>query len=319
MKNHPRIVFYGTPAIAVASLQSLVHAGYNISAVVTAPDRMAGRGLKVQFSPVKEFALRNDLPILQPANLKDPDFHEQLREMDPEIQVVVAFRMLPKEVWSLPRLGTFNLHASLLPQYRGAAPINWAIINGEKETGVTTFFIDEKIDTGSIIFRETLSIGPEETAGELHDKIMTAGAILVLKTVKAVESGTVSPVAQDEVADSDPGALKRAPKIQKEDCRIRWDQEAVAVYNFVRGMNPHPGAFSELTKSDGSALYLKVFRVQPELSSHSLHPGTVVCDGKTYIKIAVLNGFIHLCDVQPAGRKAMHSLDFLKGYGMHFV
>jgi methionyl-tRNA formyltransferase len=319
MKNRPRIVFYGTPEIAVASLQSLVDAGYIITGVVTAPDRLAGRGLKVHFSPVKEFALRHDIPLFQPVNLKDPAFHGQLRSLEPDLQVVVAFRMLPKEVWSLPLLGTFNLHASLLPQYRGAAPINWVLINGETETGVTTFFIDEKIDTGNLIFREMIAIHPEETAGELHDKLMVAGAGLVVKTVKAIESGNVPTLPQYEVQDPDSGPLKIAPKIHKVDCRINWDNEALTVFNFIRGMSPHPGAFTEMVASDRSSFYLKVFRAQQEIIPHSLRPGTIACDGKTYLKVAVRDGFIHLCEVQPAGRKAMNSLDFLKGYGMHFV
>ena len=319
MKDHPRIVFYGTPEIAVASLQSLVDAGYVIAGVVTAPDRLAGRGLKVHFSPVKEFALSHEIPLFQPVNLKDPAFHGQLRSLEPDLQVVVAFRMLPKEVWSLPHLGTFNLHASLLPQYRGAAPINWVLINGETETGVTTFFIDEKIDTGNLIFREKITIHPDETAGELHDKLMIAGAGLVVKTIRAIESGNVPVVQQNEVQDPDSGSLKIAPKIHKEDCRINWDHEAVTVFNFIRGMSPHPGAFTELVASDRSSFYLKVFRAQQEIIPHSLRPGTIECDGKTYLKVAVRNGFIQLCEVQPAGRKAMNSLDFLKGYGIHFV
>lgn len=319
MKNCPRIVFYGTPEIAVASLQGLVDAGYFITGVVTAPDRLAGRGLKVHFSPVKEFALRHDLLLFQPANLKDPGFHDQLRLLEPDLQVVVAFRMLPKEVWSLPPMGTFNLHASLLPQYRGAAPINWALINGEAETGVTTFFIDERIDTGNIIFNETIAIHPEETAGELHDKLMVAGAGLIVKTVKAIESGNVPAHPQNEMLDPGSGPLKMAPKIRKEDCRINWEKEALTVFNFIRGMSPHPGAFTELVASDGSSFYLKVFGVQQEIQPHALKFGTIASDGKTYLKIAVRNGFIHLTKVQPAGRKAMNSLDFLKGYGTHFI
>lgn len=319
MKNRPRIVFYGTPEIAVASLQSLVDAGYIITGVVTAPDRLAGRGLKVHFSPVKEFALRHDLLLFQPANLKDPGFHDQLRLLEPDLQVVVAFRMLPKEVWSLPPMGTFNLHASLLPQYRGAAPINWVLINGETETGVTTFFINERIDTGNIIFSEIIAIHPEETAGELHDKLMVAGAGLVVKTIKAIESGNISAHPQNEMQDPGTGPLKIAPKIHKEDCRINWENEALTVFNFIRGMSPHPGAFTELVASDGSSFYLKVFGAQQEIQPLAVKPGTIVCDGKIYLKVAVRNGFIQLTKVQPSGRKAMNSLDFLKGYGMHFI
>jgi methionyl-tRNA formyltransferase len=319
MKNRPRILFYGTPGFAVASLERLVDSGYTVAGVVTAPDREAGRGQKVRFSAVKEFALRHDLPLFQPVNLKDPAFHEQLQKLEPDLQVVVAFRMLPKEVWSMAPMGTFNLHASLLPRYRGAAPINWAIINGETETGVTTFFIDEKIDTGSIIFSETIAIQPEETAGELHDKLMVAGAGLVVKTVQAIAAGNVPVIPQNEAYDRDSGLLKPAPKIRKEDCRINWNNDATGVFNFIRGMSPHPGAFSELPASGGKSFYLKVYRANIEITSHPFKPGTVACDGKTYIKVAVRDGFIHLKEVQPAGRKAMNSLEFLKGYGMHFV
>jgi methionyl-tRNA formyltransferase len=319
MKIHPRIIFYGTPEIAVASLQSLVEEGFAITGVVTAPDRQAGRGLRVHFSPVKEYALRHDLPLFQPANLKDTSFLEELMSLEPDLQIVVAFRMLPKEIWSLPSLGTFNLHASLLPQYRGAAPINWALINGETETGVTTFFIDEKIDTGNIIFRETIAVRPDETAGELHDKLMVAGAGLVVKTVKAISSGNIPVLAQVELLDPDSGTLKMAPKLNKEDCRINWENETMTVFNFIRGLSPHPGAYTELAASDGTSFYLKVFQGKQEIQPHTLKPGTIICDGKTYLKVAVRNGFIHLSEVQPAGRKAMNSLDFLKGYGRHFV
>ena len=319
MKHHPRIIFYGTPEIAVASLQCLVDHGYLVVGVITAPDRVAGRGLKIQFSPVKEFALNHDLPLFQPPNLKDPAFHNLLHSLEPDLQVVVAFRMLPKEVWSVPSMGTFNLHTSLLPQYRGAAPINWVLINGEKETGVTTFFIDEKIDTGKIIFRETVSIIPDETAGELHDKLMVAGAVLVIRTVEAIESGTIRTLDQKELLEVDKALLKIAPKINKEDCRINWDNDASTVFNFIRGMSPHPGAFTELKAIDGTLFYLKIYQSRQEIFSHNLVAGTILCDGKTFLKVAVRNGFIFLSNMQPAGRKAMDSLDFLKGYGKHFI
>ena len=318
-KNPPRIVFYGTPDFAVASLQRIMEAGYPIAAVVTAPDRLAGRGLKMSFSPVKEFALRHELPLLQPVNLKDPLFHNELRLLESDLQVVVAFRMLPVEVWSMPSMGTFNLHASLLPQYRGAAPINWAIINGEKETGVTTFFIDEKIDTGRIIYREAIAIEPEETAGELHDRLMVTGAELVVRTLQAIESGNIPARVQEEVYNTESMPLKPAPKIQKDDCRINWDDEADAVNNFIRGLSPNPGAYTELKTDDGSPFYLKVFRAQVEIVPHSIKPSGIICDGRTYLKVAVRNGFIHLIELQPAGRKPMNSLDFLKGYGRHFI
>jgi methionyl-tRNA formyltransferase len=319
MREHPRIVFFGTPDFAVASLQSLVNEGYRVVGVVTAPDRLSGRGLKVHNSPVKEFALLHNLALFQPVNLKDPGFYEQLRSIKPEIQVVVAFRMLPKEIWSLPVSGTFNLHASLLPLYRGAAPINWALINGEKETGVTSFFLDEQIDNGNIIFRETLPVGDEETAGELHDRLMVVGARLVVKTVQAIESGNVPSISQGAMLDQDEIRLKRAPKIQKEDCRIDWNNNALTVFNFIRGMSPHPGAFAELVATDGVPFYIKVYKAQREIIPHTLTPGTINSDGRTYLKVAVKDGFIILSEVQIAGRKVMDSLSFLKGYGFHFV
>lgn len=316
MKDFPRIVFYGTPEIAVASLQELVNTGYRVAGVVTAPDRFAGRGLRIHYSPVKEYALNHDLHLLQPVSLKDPGFYDQLRSIEPDLQVVVAFRMMPKEIWSLPGLGTFNLHASLLPQYRGAAPINWAVINGERETGITTFFLDDKIDTGNIIFRETVAIHPGETAGELHDRLMVAGAQLVVRTVKAIESGDVPSIPQDEMETA---VLKKAPKIHKEDCRINWDSDPVTVFNFIRGMSPHPGAFSELLAPDGTSFYIRIYHAQPEIIPHTLTPGAIISDGKTCLKIAVRNGFIVLTRIQVAGRKTMDTLDFLKGYGRHFV
>jgi methionyl-tRNA formyltransferase len=319
MKDFPRIVFFGTPEIAVASLKSIVDAGYPVAGVITAPDRFSGRGLKMHPSPVKEFAIKRNLSLLQPVNLKDPDFLDQLRSLEPDLQVVVAFRMLPKEVWSLPGLGTFNLHASLLPNYRGAAPINWVLINGEKETGVTTFFLDEKIDTGNIIFRETIAIPSDETAGELHDKLLVAGARMVVKTIQVIESGNVPSIPQFELLAIEATPLKRAPKIQKEDCRINWNNEVLTIYNFIRGMSPYPGAFTEVVAADGTPFYLKIFRVQQEITPHFLSPGTINSDGKSYLKIAVRNGFILLSELQLSGRKAMDSLTFLKGYGRHFV
>ena len=319
MKKSPRIVFYGTPEIAVVSLQRILEAGYTVRGVVTAPDRLAGRGQKLHFSPVKEFALRNQLPLFQPQNLKDPLFLGQLQGLEPELQVVVAFRMLPEEVWSLPSSGTFNLHASLLPQYRGAAPINWVLINGEKETGVTTFFIDEAIDTGTIILRKPILVNPEETAGELHDRIKVIGAGLVIETIEILTSGKITPLPQDELEDAGFTELKPAPKISKEDCRINWDREAGTLFNFIRGLSPHPGAFTEITAADGTIFYLKILRATPETGSPEFLPGRIVCDGKTYIKVTVRDGYIHLDEVQPAGRRPMISLDFLKGYGRHFI
>jgi len=319
MKTHPRIVFYGTPVIAVASLQRLVEEGYPVAGVVTAPDRPSGRGLKIRFSPVKEFAIRHDLQLLQPANLKDPQFLLQLRALGPELQVVVAFRMLPKEVWALPPLGTFNLHASLLPQYRGAAPINRVLMNGEEETGLTTFFIEEAIDTGNLLFSEATCIQPEETAGELHDRLMVMGADLVLKTTRAIESGTALASPQSESISSWSLPLKAAPKLRKEECRITWDREVQTLFNFIRGLSPYPGAFTDLTAPDGANFTLKIFKADIEIQPVSLKPGTVLSDGMTYLKVVARDGCIVLKEIQPAGRKTMDSLAFLKGYGKHFV
>jgi methionyl-tRNA formyltransferase len=315
----PRIVFFGTPEIAVVSLKAIREAGYPVSGVVTAPDRPAGRGLKMHMSPVKEEALRMNLPVLQPAAMKDPQFLRTLASLEPDIQVVVAFRLLPREVWTLAPKGTFNLHASLLPQYRGAAPINWAIINGEKETGVTTFFLEEAIDTGNIILSERTPIGPDETAGELHDRLKVMGAKLVVKTLEKITRQKDEPVPQSQLTDPSQ-VLHKAPKIFRDDCRIRWDDDAVTVHNRIRGLSPEPGAFTELQAGEGrEGFYLKLFRSGPEECEHRLSPGTVVTDGKNYLKVAVKNGFVHLLLVQLPGRKVMPAVDFLKGSGRHFL
>ena len=317
MKDYPRIIFFGTPDFAVASLEIINKAGFNVVGVVTAPDKQAGRGLKLMISPVKQFAQQNNLFLLQPENLKDPSFHNQLRSLQPELQVVVAFRMLPKEVWALPSLGTFNLHASLLPQYRGAAPINWAIINGEKETGVTTFFIDENIDTGNIILNKKILIDPGETAGELHDRLMKMGSELVLRTVNAIAEHDVPVISQDILIPTD-HIIRKAPKIFKEHCSIDWVDSATNIYNLIRGLSPHPGAFTTLISSDKTEYYLKIYKALPEYLTHTIQPGQIITDGKSYLKIAVADGFIHLTEIQPAGRKTMQIADFLRGAGIHF-
>jgi len=318
MKNFPRIIFFGTPDFAVSSLEALINAEYNVIGVVTAPHKQAGRGMKFTSSPVKQFALRNGLFLLQPENLNDPFFYNQLKLLQPELQVVVAFRLLPKEVWSLPSLGTFNLHASLLPQYRGAAPINWVIINGETETGVTTFFLDDKIDTGNIIFHQKTLIDTRETAGELHDRLMQTGAELVLKTVEAIAVHEVKVVSQ-ELLMSSGLILKKAPKIHKEHCNINWNEKVTDIYNLIRGLSPHPGAYTTVTSLDGESHYLKVYRALPEFCIHSMNPGTVVTDGRAYLKIATLDGYIQFKEVQLAGRKPMQIVDFLRGFGHHFA
>jgi methionyl-tRNA formyltransferase len=317
MADFPRIVFFGTPEFAVASLDKLVHGGFEIVAVVTAPDKPAGRGLKEKISPVKEFALLQGLPVLQPVNMKDPGFISQLQSFKPDLQIVIAFRMMPQQVWAMPPLGTFNLHASLLPQYRGAAPVNRAVINGERETGVTTFFLNEQIDTGRILLSEKVQIGADETAGELHDRLMLAGAELVLRTVRRIVDGTVGEIHQESLI-VDPALLKPAPKIFKEDCRINWNQDVLTVYNFIRGLSPHPGAFTDFIAADGGTQSLKIFRALPEQKNHQHSPGDFLTDGKSFLKVGAKNGFIHLLELQLQGRKAMNSGDFLRGFARIF-
>ena len=297
----------GTPDFAVAPLRRLVEAGKNIVAVVTMPDKPAGRGHKIQFSPVKEYALSVNLPILQPINLKDPEFVEQLRSYQADLQIVVAFRMLPEIVWNMPPLGTFNLHASLLPQYRGAAPINWAVINGETETGITTFFLQHEIDTGNIIMQEKITIAPDDNAGIVHDKLMMLGADLVLKTVNQIESGNVASIPQPD------GELKPAPKIFKDTCLINFNATAESVRNLVRGLAPYPAAWLELTDPTGNTTNMKIYEVSKELCTPSHPVGTLVCDGKKVLKVAVLDGYIHLDQVQLAGKKRMPAADLMRG------
>ena len=297
----------GTPDFAVEPLRRLVDAGKNIVAVITMPDKPAGRGHKIQFSPVKEYALSVGLPILQPTNLKDPEFIEELRSYQADLQIVVAFRMLPEIVWNMPPLGTFNLHASLLPQYRGAAPINWAVINGETETGITTFFLQHEIDTGNIIMQEKITIAPDDNAGIVHDRLMMLGADLVLKTVKQIESGNISSMPQPE------GELKAAPKIFKDTCLINFNTTAEAVRNLVRGLAPYPAAWIELTDPSGNTTNMKIYEVSKELCTPTHPAGTLICDGKKVLKVAVLDGYIHLDQVQLAGKKRMPSADLMRG------
>jgi methionyl-tRNA formyltransferase len=318
MKNFPRIIFYGTPGFAAASLERLVDAGYPVIAVVTAPDRPAGRGLKARESAVKITAVKHGIPVLQPVNMKDPAFAALLEGLKPDLQVVIAFRMMPRQVWSLPPLGTFNLHASLLPQYRGAAPINWAVINGETETGVTTFFLNDEIDTGKIILSEKVSIGPSDSAGDLHDRLMETGSGLVIRTVESIISGNVRETPQENLAGAI-GTLKPAPKIFKEDCRIDWDRDVSTVYNFIRGMSPSPGAWSLLQMPDGSRQSYKVLASTMEAGHTGLAPGVIVTDGKTTLKVAARGGFICPVTIQLAGRKVMHTVDFLRGFGRIFA
>ncbi len=315
MERYPRIVFFGTPEFAVASLDALVVSGFDVVGVVTAPDKPAGRGLNLAESAVKKYALACGLPIFQPANLKSPDFLQSLSELKSDLQIVVAFRMLPREVWTMPVLGTFNLHASLLPQYRGAAPINRAIMNGETETGVTTFFINEKIDTGAILLQMKTGIGPDETAGQLHDRLMKSGAHMVVETVKRIKEGTISSVDQAKILQiSVP--LKLAPKIYREDMIVDWNLDVDQVYNKIRGLTPFPGAFSEIRLKDGSHLPVKIMSVRIDrdpVSSSS--PGMIITDRKRFLKISAIRGAILIHSLQPAGKKLMNISDFLNGFG----
>jgi methionyl-tRNA formyltransferase len=309
-----RIVFLGTPEFAMGSLEALVNAGFAVAAVVTSPDTPSGRGLRLKQSPVKEFALSKGIPVLQPVNLKDPAFLEELKSYGANLQVVVAFRMLPESVWAMPELGTFNLHASLLPQYRGAAPINRAVINGETVTGVTTFFLQQEIDTGQVLFVERVPIGPEETSGELHDRLMALGAGLVVKTAVAIREGGIRPIPQEELIPVS-GPLKPAPKIYRNDCRIDWSKQVREIFNHIRGLSPYPGAFSHLVTDDGEEVQVKIFRARPGDDIHDyLIPGRIRTDGKHFLKVACGDGWIDILQVQQAGKRRMETREFLIGF-----
>lgn len=302
-----RIVFMGTPHFAVTTLEALVEEGYTIVGVITAPDKPAGRGRKIQQSAVKDYALSKGLYVMQPTNLKEEAFLKELKSLHANLQIVVAFRMLPKLVWEMPEYGTFNLHASLLPNYRGAAPINWAIINGEKKTGVTTFFIDEKIDTGEMILQEEVAIHKDETAGDLHDKLMRLGAENVLKTVSLIKNNQVNTKKQKGNRD-----LKTAYKIYKDTCKIDWTKDINTIYNLIRGLSPYPMAWS-LLNNNGSELTLKIIRAEILLEYHKLTIGTIISD-KNEAKVAVKDGFINLKEIQLPGKRKMHIKDLLNGY-----
>ena len=305
-KRKLRIVFMGTPDFAVAGLKKLVESDYDVVGVITAPDKPAGRGRKIQESAVKKYALSKGLLILQPQNLKSEAFLEELKSLKPNLQIVVAFRMLPKAVWQIPEFGTFNLHASLLPQYRGAAPINWAIINGEKRTGVTTFFIDEKIDTGEIILQKETSIEPDEDAGKLHDKLMSLGADLILETVELIESGVI--VTQKQSSSEE---LKFAPKIFREDCKIDWSLSMEKLNDFIRGLSPYPAAWT-FFKNGIEENTLKVFKITIEPTEHDIPIGTMI-QSKEKLKIAVNGGFVYLLEVQLSGKRKMGIKEVLNG------
>ena len=301
-----RIVFMGTPEFAVATLDKLVQKGYQVVGVITAPDKPAGRGRKIHESSVKQYAKKAGLYIMQPTNLKDKEFLDDLRSLEANLQIVVAFRMLPKKVWSMPEYGTFNLHASLLPDYRGAAPINWAIINGEKKTGVSTFFIDEKIDTGELILQEATEIGPEDTAGDLHDSLMTLGAELVLKTVSLIENNQV--VTQKQPLDS---TFKTADKINKETCKINWEESAEKIYNHIRGLSPFPGAWTNLNNDD-ELIVIKIYNAKWQKEEHNFKPGTVHFTKKE-LKVASCGGYVYLTELQLPGKRKMAVIDVLNG------
>ncbi|MBR5984067.1 MAG: methionyl-tRNA formyltransferase [Bacteroidales bacterium] len=301
------IIFMGTPEFAVTSLKTLLDKGYNVKAVVTTPDKPAGRGKNIQFSDVKKFALEHNLPILQPEKLKSPEFLAQLKEINADLFVVVAFRMLPKEVWAMPKRGTINLHAALLPDYRGAAPINHAIINGETETGITTFYIDEQIDTGKIIMQEKCPIEPKDNIGTLYDKLMYIGAEAVCKTVDIIAEGNVNAIEQDSIRTE---GLHPAPKITKEFCQINWNAKAVDIHNLIRGLSPYPAAWCYLKDEITAKIFTSLYSIE----KHNLAAGTFVSDNKSFLKVATPDGFVSILELQMQGKKRMAIKDFLNGF-----
>lgn len=312
-KKDLRIVYMGTPEFAVESLKRLVERGYNIVGVITMPDKPMGRhGSVLQPSPVKQYAVSQGLKVLQPEKLKNEEFVAELRSLNADLQIVVAFRMLPEVVWNMPRLGTFNLHASLLPQYRGAAPINWAVINGDIETGITTFFLKHEIDTGEIIDQVRVPIADTDNVEVVYERLMRLGGDLVLKTVDAILEGSVKTIPQEELAQV--GELRPAPKIFKETCRIDWTIGVKRIYDFVRGLSPYPAAWTELYQEGTDPVMLKIFETEKLFCEHSLAPGTIVTDCKTYFKIASSDGYVNVLSLQLAGKKRMEINDFLRGY-----
>lgn len=312
-KKDLRIVYMGTPEFAVESLKRLVEGGYNIVGVITMPDKPMGRhGSVLQPSPVKQYAVSQGLKVLQPEKLKNEEFVAELRSLNADLQIVVAFRMLPEVVWSMPRLGTFNLHASLLPQYRGAAPINWAVINGDTETGITTFFLKHEIDTGEIIDQVRVPIADTDNVEVVYERLMRLGGDLVLKTVDAILEGSVKTIPQEELAQV--GELRPAPKIFKETCRIDWTIGVKRIYDFVRGLSPYPAAWTELYQEGTDPVMLKIFETEKLFCEPSLAPGTIVTDCKTYFKIASSDGYVNVLSLQLAGKKRMEINDFLRGY-----
>ena len=303
-KEDLRIVYMGTPDFAVEALQCLVEGGYNVVGVITMPDKPAGRGHKIQYSPVKQYALDHQLPLLQPEKLKDEEFIQALREWKADLQIVVAFRMLPEVVWNMPRLGTFNLHASLLPQYRGAAPINWAVINGDTETGITTFFLKHEIDTGEVIQQVRIPIADTDNVEIVHDKLMHLGGRLVIETVDAILEGKVKSIPQEEMAVA--GELRPAPKI--------FNQPVKRVYDFIRGLSPYPAAWSELVNPEGEAVVVKIFESEKLPKVHTLAPGSIVTDGKNFLRVAVPDGFVNVLSLQLPGKKRLKTDELLRGF-----
>ena len=301
----------GTPEFAVASLDILIQNKYDVVGVVTVPDKPAGRGQQIQQSAVKKYALEKGLRILQPEKLKDEAFINELKELKADLQIVVAFRMLPEVVWNMPPLGTYNLHGSLLPKYRGAAPINWAIINGETESGVTSFKLKHDIDTGNTLFQEKVKISKTTTAGELHDTLMKVGAEVILKTVKAIESGNYQLKPQDDTQSI------HAPKLFKETCKIEWNNNCEKIYNLIRGLSPYPAAFAEFIDKNNQTVGIKIFTSEMEEVNHTNVYGTVVSDGKTFFKVACTNGFVHIKELQMAGKKRILVEEFLRGFKMN--
>ena len=309
-----RIVFMGTPDFAVASLKALVENGYQVVGVITAPDKPAGRGRQLSEPAVKKYAVENNLRVLQPEKLKNPEFLAELESLKADLQIVVAFRMLPEVVWNMPPMGTFNLHASLLPQYRGAAPLNWAIINGETETGVTTFLLSHEIDTGQIIFQEKVDIAENDTVGDLHDRLMDIGANLVMKTVDVLAEGKAQPIDQEKLTVAQQ-SIKQAPKIFKEDCRIDWTKDTESVRNLIRGLSPYPAAWTELIHPAKTELITaKIFAATRDNSSLPAAPGTLQTDGKKYLKIACPDGWLSVTDIQLSGKKRMKIDELLRGF-----
>jgi len=313
IQNSLRIIYMGTPDFAVAPLDALINAGCNVVGVVTNPDKPAGRGQKIQESAVKKYALEKGLQILQPEKFRNENFLAELKALNADLQVVVAFKMLPEVVWDMPKFGTLNLHASLLPHYRGAAPINWAIMNGDKESGVSTFLLQKEIDTGNVIFQERVSIGENDNLETLHDNLMEIGSKLVVKTVRAIEVNDYPQIPQEDLTNAGE-ELKIAPKIFKNDCKINWSYSIEKIHNHIRGLSPYPAAWTELTDANQKKVAVKVYAANKEIEEHSLSIGTLVSDKKTYLKVAVDGGFLNLTTIQMAGKKRMQIGDFLRGF-----